>query len=222
MKQRIALPITTVSIAFGLWLFWPEELKEAPPSPLDGYTPAIYRDAAAAQPAAAEPLPIDERSLQEIMASPQFRAFEARSLFEEDMRGFLETADILPEDERARRAAALQAELERFEAARQLSAVESVMLQTALIRATETDPQAQQNAIADLLVRYSEDHEVRMEAWRNRVDPVFARYKEKERVIVQEVMAMERFPDGMDRGQYLRQRLLEARIEATREAESTN
>ncbi len=47
--------------------------------------------------------------------------------------------------------------------------------------------------------------------YKNRKDPLFEAYKERESKIVKEVLGMESFPDGLSRSQYLRRRLDEVR-----------
>jgi hypothetical protein len=156
----------------------------------------------------------DEALWRAIVPNSELLAYEARNQFDANIRDLLENAATWTLEVRERRARELQLALRRYEERGEVSAAESVMLQIAVIRAREPELAAQEREIRELLARYSDDYESRMEAWRTRRDPVFMRYKQRERDVVREVLEMPELPEGVDRGEYLRQRLLEVRIES--------
>ena len=107
----------------------------------------------------------------------------------------------------------LEQQLARYEQETQVSAPEALMVRLALLQLLEQDEAAAKAAATELIERYQARSEARLEAWRSAPKPEFDRYKVREKEIVEEVMALDRIPGGLTRDQYLRQRLLEARIE---------
>lgn len=141
-------------------------------------------------------------------------AYSKRLAFDSEYRGFFDKASQLPEAEREAEAERLRKGLEEREARGELAASESLMLQIALIQATESDPEEQKSRANALLRRYQEASEAREKALAQQPSPQFKRYKQDEKRIVEEVMALEAIPDGLSRNEYLRQRLQEAREQA--------
>ncbi|TXI49224.1 MAG: hypothetical protein E6Q50_08520 [Lysobacter sp.] len=133
--------------------------------------------------------------------------------FERDMRRFLRDKDTLDQAERTRQAKALMGRVDEREKAMQVSAPEGMKLKMALIRAMEPDERKQAQQIGEMIVRYQVEAERQQTAFLDsqRNDPRFQAYKTREAQIVAEVETMQRFPGGMSRDEYLRQRLLEAR-----------
>lgn len=143
-------------------------------------------------------------------------AYARRLAFDSGYRSFFEQASRLPDAEREAEAERLRKGLEAREAQGELAASESLMLQIALIQATVSDPQEQKNRAHALLLRYQAASESREKALAQKPSPQFERYKQDEKRIVEEVMAMQAIPDGLTRNEYLRQRLQEARTQAYR------
>ncbi len=114
-------------------------------------------------------------------------------------------------------AQALDTLVEQEELAKRITAAEGAMLRIALIRASISDRSKQLQKIEALRTAYSDEYEQAMAAFVNRNDPAFAAYKNNERAIVNEVQKMTRFPAGLTRDQYLRQRLQQAREIAYRD-----
>ena len=145
--------------------------------------------------------------------SPQAQAWEQRQAFEAGARRFLQNASGLGVVERSEQARALSASIDRYESQGGLSAGESLLLRTGLIKATVSDAALQAEQIAALMERYRQRADSRMDAYavQHAGDPRFQGYKARERAIVAEVMAMQQFPGGLSRDEYLRQRLQQAR-----------
>ena len=170
--------------------------------------PAPASASSAAAPAQAQPL----------LATPQARQYRERQQFQREARQFFDQAARLPAGERERRAQALQQGIDAYERAGELSAGETVLLRVALIRATVADPARQAELVEALAVRYRGEAERRNAQWAQQQaqDPRFRQYKQREREIVAEVMAMGAIPNGLSRNEYLRQRLQAERERAYR------
>ncbi|BES72908.1 hypothetical protein RE428_39260 [Marinobacter nanhaiticus D15-8W] len=151
---------------------------------------------------------------QAMLDDPRTLAFGRRLDFQADVRSFFDQADQLSEEQLEQQAQALKAELEKYEEADEVSAMESLMLQLALIKTTVGDESVQKQAMTDLIDDYKTQSEARKAEWEAQPRPEFDAYKAQEKAIVDEVMAMERIPGDVDRNEYLRQKLMEARIEA--------
>ncbi len=147
---------------------------------------------------------------QAITPEQQFRQYMQ---FDRDLRRFLLNQAAMTPTERSRQALGLMQRVDERAKSKQLSAGEALKLKMALIRASEPDEQKQALQIADLIVRYQSDAERRQSEFvaSQKRDPRFQSYKTREAQIVAEVQAMQSFPAGMSRDEYLRQRLFEAR-----------
>jgi hypothetical protein len=144
--------------------------------------------------------------------TPQ-QQFEQHIAFERDTRNFARDYANWPLKEREARARDLALRISEREKNRYLSAGEALKLKVMLIRAIEPDEQKQMQRISDMVLRYQADAERRQNEFvaGQQQDPRFQAYKAREAQIVAEVQAMQNFPAGMSREDYLRQRLLEAR-----------
>jgi hypothetical protein len=142
--------------------------------------------------------------------TPQARDWLGQQRFESDARAFVRDAAKLPAGERARRAQALETQIERRERSGELSAGETMLLRAALVDATSADDAERRARLAALAERYRADAARREAAFaaRQRADPRMQRYKAREKAVVAEVMAMKAIPGGLTRDEYLRQRLL--------------
>lgn len=149
-----------------------------------------------------------------MLESPEFAAFERELDFQHRVRSFFDGASELTESERQEQAKALADEVVQYEEAGKVSAAEALTLRLALVRIGEPDAVAAEKATSELLADYKERAERGMDEWQNRPNPVFEHYKQREADIVDEVMAMDEIPGGQTQSEYLRERLLEARIEA--------
>jgi hypothetical protein len=136
---------------------------------------------------------------------------EVRASFNEKAREFFAHAAALPEQERQRQAEDLERELSILETAGGLSAGETFLVRTGLIRETVADPVQQATQLKALQERYRSENSRRIAQASARPDPAFESYKIRESQIVAEVMALQMIPDGLTRDEYLRRRLQAAR-----------
>lgn len=201
MKPRtIASVIGLAVLAFATWTATTPLRNDKPVSD----TQSGGMDAG---PAAADPR---EAALQQ---SPQARAYRERRDFEADSKRFLRDAARLGPVEREKQARALSASIDKYEREGGLSAGESLLLRSGLIKATVADETLQAARIAELTQDYREHADRRTAEYlaQHERDPRFQDYKARERSIVAEVMAMSSIPGGLSRDEYLRQRLQQAR-----------
>ncbi|MGO1068295.1 hypothetical protein [Lysobacter sp. CA199] len=156
--------------------------------------------------------------LQNLLSTPQARSYQQRQKFHSDARDFFRVAASLGPVERERRAQTLQSRIDGYEQARELSAGESLMLRIGLIQATVPDEARQKALVQQLAQRYRADARQREQRWaeQQQNDPRFQNYKQRERIVVEEVMAMTQIPGGVTRDEYLRQRLQAERERAYR------
>lgn len=146
-------------------------------------------------------------------STPEARAYQSRLAFERHARSFLRDAPGMDDRTRIQRAQALSREIDRREQARELSADEAVMLRIGLIHAAVKDDRERVRQAQEVVDRYRKQTAERQAAFlaQQRRDAQFQEYKATEARIVSEVLAMPSYPDGMNRDDYLRQRLQEAR-----------
>ncbi|MBW8810376.1 MAG: hypothetical protein JF591_16505 [Lysobacter sp.] len=148
-------------------------------------------------------------SLHNLLATPKARDYQQRKQFQADAHDFFRKAASLGPAERERRAQTLRQDIERYENASELSAGESMLLRVGLIQATVADEAQQAAMVQQLAARYRADAQRREQQWieQQQHDPQFQAYKQRERVVVAEVLAMQQIPGGVTRDEYLRQRL---------------
>lgn len=144
---------------------------------------------------------------------PILDAYRVRQLFSERVRDFFAHPDALSAAAREAEATALLEQVEQFEARGELSAAEAVSLRLGLLRSSTDDSQFTAEA-AQIIEDYQMRHEQAMAQYRAHPPAGFNDYKARERKIVEEVRQLESIPDGLSRGQYLRQRLQAAREES--------
>lgn len=147
-------------------------------------------------------------------AQAEFLAYdEYRRLFQlsDAIREFMDTRDALTESERSIRQVELQRQLNRLEDENKVTMTEALALRLALV--DDDDDQAKAESLV-LIERYERERQARLAAYRNNPDPEFRSYKTLEAEIIREIMAMDRFPNGLTRDEYLAQRLAEARQNA--------
>lgn len=207
--------IIAVATAAALVLLWPGP-ADTPPGQVDDGAPNDPLSHAPAD----TPVPIDLTPEQQaLLEDPRIIQFAQRLDFEEELQRFFQEAAELDAQQRQNRADQLEQQLARYEQETQVSAPEALMVRLALLQLLEQDEAAAKAAATELIERYQARSEARLEAWRLAPKPEFDRYKVREKAIVEEVMALDRIPGGLTRDQYLRQRLLEARIETMGQTE---
>ena len=150
---------------------------------------------------------------ERLRTSPQARDWADRKRFEQDARNLVREAPGLSAAERDARARQLEAEIGKRERSGELSAGETVLLRAAMIESQAGTSEEQARRMAELVTRYREDATQREAAWltQQQRDPRMQQYKSREQAVVTEVMAMDSFPNGMTRDQYLRLRLQQER-----------
>jgi hypothetical protein len=162
----------------------------------------------------AAPAPVSTDPRQAALEStPEARAYRSRQAFEQQTRAFLRDAPNLDDNTLNARALALNREIGRREQTRELSAGEAVMLRIGLIQAAVKDESERVRQAQSIIKHYREQSAAKQQAFlaQQRRDTQFQEYKAREASIVSEVLAMQSYPDGMSRDDYLRVRLQEAR-----------
>jgi len=132
---------------------------------------------------------------------------DERARFHARAADFLATAPQLDAATRARVAAELDREIEAHERASTLSAGEALVLRAELIRLSVDDELVEAERLTDLTESYRAEAERRSAEWAARDDPQLLDYRAREQQIVEEVTAMSTIPGGLERDEYLRQRL---------------
>jgi hypothetical protein len=200
MKAKLSFVVFGLAIIFllGISIFAREKIKQAESVSSAALTKS-FSDANGAQ-----------NSSQVMSAEQSYKEYLA---FRRDIIDFLKKKDTLAAAERERRGKDLMRQVDQREQLRHVNAGEAYTLKLSLIEAIEPDPQKRIEGVAELSLRYkteAERKQAEFVAQQNR-DPRFRAYKAREAQIVAEVQAMQSFPSGMSRDEYLRQRLLEAR-----------
>ena len=157
---------------------------------------------------------------QALLENPETQELANRLDFEEELHTFFANADGLSSEERAAEAAMLEQRLAEYQRKGQVSAAESLMVRIAMTKLTIEDEAAQKRALQGLIDQQNDAAQARKEAWLAKPRPEFEAYKQREKQIVKEVMAMEKVPAGLTRNEYLRQRLLEARVAANKNGDA--
>jgi hypothetical protein len=127
------------------------------------------------------------------------------------LRQFKQEARLMTRQEREKEGARLMAEADRLAASGELVGNQLVFTKIAILKDTyPNDPER----LAEEAAKVRAEREAQLAA-RPPIDhgPDHARYKEREAEIVREVLAMDTYPDGLDRDAYLARRLAEVRAE---------
>lgn len=151
-----------------------------------------------------------------LLATPEVQAHFARERFNARARAFFADAAALAPAARAREARELDTAIDGYERSRELSAGEAMMLRLGLVDASGASAAERAERMAAIVARYDSDGRQREARWlaRQAGDAAFGRYKAREPVVVAEVMAMTRIPEGLSRDEYLRRRLEAERVAA--------
>lgn len=145
------------------------------------------------------------------MSDPNIQAWQAQQDFKNRITAFFNEAKTFPAVRRRSEAAELTEQVKTYESEKRLTAAEAMMLRVELIRASVDDEQEQTRQIQTLNDQYRQAYDQSQAQATS--DPRMQDYKQREREIVQRVMGMTQFPDGMDRDAYLRQQLQQARVQ---------
>lgn len=216
--MRLGVPVVvlfflTVAVFLGL--------RKPPESPVQTTPSAQSSEQAVRFAGSGEPAPparpaLDDLgrtgpSLPLVTDSEQARVYRERKEFERDLRLYFEHADAWSHEHRDAEAERLRTQVEHYEADGGFSAGEAAMLKLALLRSLEPEPGDYQQEIEALLAGYLLHYEQRMHELETNPPAAFVEYKERERAIVEEVMAGGPVPDGLTREEYLRRRLQQER-----------
>lgn len=152
---------------------------------------------------------LDESALAALLEDPRVQGYLAR---EQDKLAldayFTADASSLSDSE-------AWSLIEKIEADGRVMAYEALTLKLAWLEHNSANEAEFQEAAGDLVAEYRERAERSARDYDPYEDvPGFAEYKEAERRILQEVGAMESFPEGMSQQEYLRMRLQQAREDA--------
>lgn len=160
-------------------------------------------------PAAADPAAADATAA----ATPEARASQGRLAFERQARAFVRDAPDLDDATRMARARALSQDIDRREQNRELSGDEAMMMRVGLIQVAVKDPRERVVQIREVIDRHTQQTAARQRAVlaQQQTAAKLKDYKAQEARIVSEVLAMQSYPNGMSRDDYLRQRLQDAR-----------
>ena len=156
-----------------------------------------------------QPAPTVEHLAQELYDQSIIRTVQD---FRADLQAFVREAQLLPAQDHEPRARELLAEVDELSAAAYLTAPEALALRLSLLKYAL--PADEYRDVADTLVSEARQRAESAEReWASRSDPKLEYYRSEERRIVEQSAAMTEFPEGMTRQAYLRERLLELRIE---------
>ena len=170
---------------------------------------SVARMIAQPDPAATDPADPDLAAA----ATPDARADQSRLAFERQARAFLRDAPRLDSATRMAQARALSQDIDRREQNRELSGDEAMMMRVGLIQVAVKDPRERVVQIREVIDRHTQQTAARQRALlaQQQRDAKLKDYKAQEARIVSEVLAMQSYPNGMSRDDYLRQRLQDAR-----------
>ena len=203
--QARAFIVVAALTAIGVGGYW---MLSTPPLRQASEAPGVVPSTPPASPAAvsAEKAPQPREPSQRAQWADEAGESERRGAFHERAREFFAAAPALDPAERERQARELELGIDEFEASGALSAGEALLMRSALIRETVTDPLEQSQAMGELQTHYRVAAEARA-ATPSPPDPAFELYRAREAEIVRQVMAMSEIPGGESRDEYLRQRL---------------
>ena len=196
MNKKILLALASIALGVGI-VFWPS--VSTPPVDRSATNPSAPLLNAIANPSNQKTLP------DNIQREVDYAGFQ------DEATSFFEQQKSLSDDERQNKAKLIDAKTDQFQQQGFISASESLMLKLAILKMTLSEKAFEQQGEA-LVAQYKKDYDVAYEQWRNTPDPKFNDYKAQEADIVKRVMAMDSFPDGLTRDEYLRRELVRARI----------
>ena len=157
-------------------------------------------------PSAEEIEELDDVALLALLEDPRVQDYLGRQQDKQALEAYFTADDSALSDAEA------WTLIESIERDGRVMAYEALALKLAWLERNSASEGEFQDAARDLVAEYRERAEQSMRAYDPYEDvPGFAEYKEAERRILQEVQAMESFPDGMTRQEYLRMRLQAAR-----------
>ena len=149
---------------------------------------------------------LDEEALAALLKDPRVQDYYARQQDKQALESYFSTGNSALSDSEA------WSLIETIEGDGRVMAYEGLALKLAWLERNSASEAEFQDAARELVAEYRAKAEQSVREYDPYEDvPGFAEYKEAERRILQEVQAMESFPDGMTQQEYLRMRLQQAR-----------
>lgn len=149
---------------------------------------------------------LDEGALAALLEDPRVQGYFARQQDKQALE------DYFTSDTSALSSSEAWSLIETIERDGRVMAYEALALKLAWLERNSVGEAEFRDAARDLVAEYRARAEQSVREYNPYEDvPGFAEYKEAERRILQEVQAMESFPNGMTRQEYLRRRLQQAR-----------
>ncbi len=210
--------VAAAAVALGWYLYDHDEFEAPRPTVADTVQPAvaapeINRPAAANRAAATssedEALPSMTQLAARIYAESPIEAVQG---FRTELGDFARETRLLPSQDYQSRARELLATVDRFEAEGYLTGPETLALRLSLLRYS-LPPDEYRDTAKRLIDAARQQTAEAEQAWATRSDPRHERYRQLEREIVEQSIAMTSFPEGQTRQDYLRERLLALRTE---------
>ncbi|MGP4843769.1 hypothetical protein ACTXGQ_06550 [Marinobacter sp. 1Y8] len=223
MKRLVIISALGIGLAVGAGALWlsgakphntPTTLTQDEKTPQSSPPPTQTPIAGISDPKTGAPLSDEQLDL---LNNPKTLQLSQRLEFQQRLDAFIASAESLSPEARHAQSSKLEETLAAYENAGEVSANEGLIVRVALIKADTPDPAEQQEAIDQLMSQYEADAQEKQAAWRAQSKPEFDAYKTEESRIVKEVMALETIPNSKSRNNYLRERLMDARIEAERQ-----
>ncbi len=210
MNRAILVVLTLLLVLIGTWQQWPRnESARHVPLPVELVDPATLEQERH-RVEVRSPQPPAQHAWQE-RDSDEVRAYRDRLAFEQALRSHFHDAEAVPVPQRGAEALRLHAQVEDYERDGGLSAGEAALLKIALLQSAEAEPGQGLDQVEALLLDYLERYERRMQELVTNPPPGFVEYKDREREIVDEILAGAPVPDGLSREEYLRRRLQQER-----------
>ena len=215
LHRRLLIAPLVVALAIPTALWWRHGDTPAPMA-----QPADLRQGKPENAALASTTPMSDTDEIALVPPDALVRHETRQAFIEDLRHFLEQPERVPAAQRREFALSRMDAVRDYAERGEFSAAEAMMVQLELLR--HVVPEAEYEEAAQAMIdSAAEQSTAREEAWRFEQERRLQPSRERERAVLDEVESMESVPDGMTRGQDLRQRLQEEREQLAREQRGT-
>ncbi len=142
----------------------------------------------------------------------QYLKYQSLFNVRQEFRDFFESAHELDDNTKKEKIEKLEEKLVLLETEKKASRVEALLLHLALLKFDPDSENAKRRGKA-LVAEYQRLADARNKAFIENPEPKFVNYKQKEKQVLSEVLAMETYPDGLTRDQYLARRLAEVRTQ---------
>ena len=199
-----AFAAVALIVTAGAALYW----SQSPEGGVEVNFSPQYAATAPDDPAGIERAEMPLASVDAVMSHPNVQRYLQREARKERLQGYFDDIEHGDSEEAWR----LINDIEREGG---VLAYEALALKLAWLERNSADKASFDRAAKDLLETYRQRAEKAGGQYDPHRDvPGFSEYKSMERKIVEEVQAMQNFPDDMTRDEYLRKRLQQAREQA--------